>query len=147
MMGFKVWRLIKAYFKPSWTSDQFGQPAKMSGFVLIAIWILRFETGWKLKVNHGFKTDGHSKNSQHYKGTAVDFRFVTNTSYYDQIKRVEEILKAWQLWNFVGLGLYPDWNNPGFHIDARGHKARWGYVSGIMVGYIAARNKAKEKVK
>jgi hypothetical protein len=116
-----IWKLIAAYFKPSGTSDNFGDGARLSGFLLFALWVIRFNTGWKLAVNNAYETD---------------------TPYPDQIKRVEEILRDWQLWGFVGLGIYPDWNRPGFHIDARGRKARWGYIAGKMVSYEAARDHA-----
>ena len=153
-MGLSIWRLIAAYFKPRGTGDSFGAPERMSGLVLLVIWVIRFSTGWKIRVNHGHKTGGHSKNSQHYKGTALDFHFITETPFYEQILKVEQILKAWQLFDFVGLGIYPDWNTPGFHIDARGSKARWGYINKVvrgvvktvMVGYDVAKNKAKEVV-
>lgn len=143
-MGLNIWRLISDYFKPSGTSDSFGVPERMSGLVLLVIWVIRFSTGWKISVNHGYKTDGHSENSQHYKGTALDFYFITKMPFYEQIERVEKILKDWQLFDFVGLGIYPDWNRPGFHIDARGHKARWGYIGSERVSYIVAKDKAKD---
>jgi hypothetical protein len=145
MLGEKIWRLIEAYFKPSGTSDSFGKPAKMSGFVLFAIWALRFCTGWRLSVNHGYKTDGHSKGSQHYKATAIDFHFLTDVPYHEQIEKVERILKDWQLFNFVGLGIYPDANTPFFHIDARGRKARWGFLGGVQVSYKKAKEAAKNE--
>ena len=27
---------------------------------------------------------------------------------------------------FKGIGVYPNWNNPGLHIDMRRTEARWG---------------------
>lgn len=142
MVKNSIWKLIAAYFKPSGTSDNFGDGARLSGFLLFALWVIRFNTGWKLAVNNAYETGGHTGGSQHYKANAADFRFITDTPYPDQIKRVEEILRDWQLWGFVGLGIYPDWNRPGFHIDARGRKARWGYIAGKMVSYEAARDHA-----
>jgi hypothetical protein len=44
-----------------------------------------------------------------------------------------------------GLGIYPDWAHPGFHLDLRGYKARWGRVEGSYVAYEEALHFAKEK--
>ena len=39
-----------------------------------------------------------------------------------------EALNDLQVAEKVGFGIYPDWNSPGFHLDARGEWARWGYI-------------------
>ena len=68
-------------------------------------------------VHEGFAIDGHVKNSYHYKGEAIDFH----------IKGMK-FSKAWRILNrvvyFGGLGAYPYWNNPGYHIDI-GKFRRW----------------------
>jgi hypothetical protein len=47
---------------------------------------------------------------------------------------VDQYLAAERFDDFNGIGVYPDWNNPGLHIDARpkafklGGDARWGCI-------------------
>lgn len=153
-MGLKIWEFIKKFFVPYGTSDNFGAADKLSGFVLFAIWVLRFSTGWKIIVHCALDTTGHSENSEHYKGNAIDFHFVTDVAFYAQVVKVEKLLLAWQFFNFVGLGIYPDWNNPGFHLDTRGKKARWGFLNkqvgsqvvAEMVSYNRAKGTAKKRM-
>ena len=55
----------------------------------------------------------HSKNSFHYKGMAVDLHF----------ERYKQLIKTSELFEFIvnewigGIGVYPHWNAPGFHLD------------------------------
>ncbi|MCK4822302.1 hypothetical protein KA005_41450, partial [bacterium] len=100
---------------------------KMSGLLLFVLHDIRFRSGWPTIIHCG--TQGkHCKGSYHYKGMAVDFHFVvpnSSISFRDQSKFLMQYLVDMQLDNFVGLGIYPEWNNPGFHLDTRGKKARW----------------------
>lgn len=63
-----------------------------------------------------------SPKSQHYvdESHAIDFHVVTDMSLFDQFIA---------LTRFPGtgaIGVYPYWNNPGFHIDMRdGERAYW----------------------
>ena len=55
----------------------------------------------------------HSKNSFHYTGMAVDLHF----------ERYKQLIKTTELFEFLvkewigGIGVYPHWNAPGFHLD------------------------------
>jgi uncharacterized protein YcbK (DUF882 family) len=58
---------------------------------------------------------GHAKRSLHLKEMgckAVDFHFVTDTTLREQYNWVCRM-------GFGGVGVYPEWNNPGFHVDIR----------------------------
>jgi len=73
----------------------------------------------------------HCKNSYHYQGKAVD-------CYAKGISLLAFYLAA-ERFSFGGIGIYPNWNNPGLHLDVRlveddifprvEPAARWGKVN------------------
>jgi len=69
-------------------------------------------------INVAYNDSGHSKNSYHYKGKAVDFYFkgLTNLEQFACISAVPEL---------KGIGYYPWWNNPGWHCDIRENNLFW----------------------
>ncbi len=91
------------------------------------------------------KTDNspHVANSRHFEGIACDFHIAGNAGYFGEIRTLETVLDTMKVSHAVGLGLYPEWNNKGFHLDTRGVKARWGQKGGQYVGYDVARNIAE----
>lgn len=71
--------------------------------------------GWICYVHEGFAYAGHTENSQHYLGLAIDLHFEKDgevVPLFDQF-----ILSIRFDWN--GLGLYPFWDHPGLHCDMR----------------------------
>lgn len=80
---------------------------------------------WPMIIHCCYAESGHAENSYHYQGLATDFHFKTNVSLKNQYKVLRGFLKQLNLWNYVGIGVYDDWNNPGFHIDSRGEPVRW----------------------
>lgn len=68
--------------------------------------------------------------SYHNLGNAIDFHF-THISQRDAYNIILNTLHDWQVINHTGLGVYPQWTNPGFHLDVRDFKntpARWAHV-------------------
>ena len=119
-----IWTRINRYFS---LQEKWGEPQKISGMLLMILYDLRFYSGWPIIIHCGTQGE-HCKKSYHYKGLAVDFHFKTpngSVTYHNQVKYLLEYLEDMQLADFVGLGSYPHWNSPGFHLDVRGHKARW----------------------
>jgi hypothetical protein len=80
---------------------------------------------WPMEIHCSYATSGHSDNSYHYKGLATDFHFVSHETIAYQYEILELALESLNLSHFVGIGIYPKWNNPGFHFDSRGFRARW----------------------
>lgn len=101
------WRHIK-YFTPE---ENWGKPEKMDDLLLKNLDLLRDFVGFPFKVHCGYATTGHSKNSYHYKGLAVD-------GHFEKLSLVEQFLFAIQF-SFNGIGIYPYWENPGLHLDLR----------------------------
>lgn len=128
-----IWDKIDPYF---YREEPWGDPDKMSGALLMILFDLRFHSAWKIIIHCG--TQGkHCEGSYHYKGLAVDFHFKTPSgsfTFREQAKYLMQYLADMQLDSSTGLGIYPQWNNPGFHLDVRGTKARWLKQDGKYVG-------------
>ena len=71
---------------------------------------------WVLIIHAGKATNGHSKNSQHYKGKAIDFHWVDKTGKVVPLFAQEKVA---DLFPWIGKGSYPGWNSPGLHRDLR----------------------------
>lgn len=118
-----IWNRLKYFNK----DENWGDPWRMNGLILLLIDVIREEMEARFVVSFG-NMGKHIPGSQHHPGNALDGYFISNMSFYSQILKLENILKGLQVENRVGLGLYPAWNTPGFHIDVRGFKARWGWI-------------------
>lgn len=138
------------YFK---IGESWGDYKKMHPLIIIILEKFRsaLPSGYWIKVHCGYKQGGHTKNSYHYQGKAVDFhvvgcsfieaerhlmRFLKRAIYYDN--------KEYYLLNYVGLGIYPEWQDPGFHLDIRGQKASWSKLNGSHRPYEFGMEKARE---
>ncbi len=124
-------------------SDNWGDPDKMDSITVLLVdkvWSM-LGPDMSIKIHCAYDTEGHSPKSQHYLAKAVDFH-IEGCSFPDAIFLIESILIALQVDGLVGLGIYPEWNNPGFHLDTRGTRARWGLVGREYIAY----DKAKETV-
>ena len=117
------WKQIK-YFSPK---ENWGDPEQMSFELLRRLDGLREFCSHRIIIHCGYAIDGHTKNSQHYLGRATDFHIIGVTL-------INQYLLA-ERFNFGGIGIYPEWNNPGLHCDVR-HKDsekpqdRWVRING-----------------
>jgi uncharacterized protein YcbK (DUF882 family) len=127
MINQRVWDAIHPYFRPYNTSDKWGDPEKIDPLLLYSLYSLRKAIGLPIHIHCG--TQGkHVEGSFHYNGLAVDVHIGKDVPVLDQYLMVEK----YNL--FTGIGLYPDWNNPGLHLDiGRGTKrpARWVKKNGV----------------
>ena len=133
-----IWGEIKHFS----LSENWGNPNKINGLLLllldkIADNVRKYVRQKDKKVapciiHCAYDTSGHVKNSQHYKGNAVDFHF-ENISTKEAYTIILKTLNDYQATAFVGFGVYPDWYNKGFHLDLRGYKARWSRINGIYI--------------
>jgi hypothetical protein len=129
--------------------ESWGDPTRVSGILLLTLDALRGIVRHKFIIHCCWADSGHSSNSQHYLGNAVDFH-VEGCNPFIAVGLIEEALAELQAAEHCGLGLYPDWRPvPGFHFDVRGERARWGFVSGdeaaVQVSYDTARKIIRER--
>ena len=123
-MNLTQWNDIK-YFSPE--KDNFGDPFMMRPEIFYPLDRLRKYVGQPIVVHCGYeqrKTGGY-----HPLGLAVDIHIV-------DMHVVDQFIAASRFDEFNGIGVYPYWNNPGLHLDARPKErrlwpdARWGCIKG-----------------
>lgn len=119
-------RLI--YFK---RTEHWGDPARMNGALLILLDAVRGIVGFPFVIHSAYRAGAGQ--GEHGYGNAVDFHIEGLEPYMAYLKLIEALAEL-QALEFVGLGVYPQWNNPGFHLDGRGRKARWGQLAGKYCG-------------
>lgn len=118
--------------------ENWGDISKLQWYHVHHLYLIRDYIGWPMII-HGSVEAGHSTTGWHPKGMATDFHFETTESLNIQARLLLNALELFNLFSFVGLGIYLDWGCPGFHLDSRGFKARWGRRS-IHEGYISFEN-------
>jgi hypothetical protein len=106
-----TWLELNKYFWP----EEFGAEAyeNMEDAFLLKLYRFRVAIGAPMLIHEGYATSGHSTNSYHYKGRAVDFHFIHDPA---TVRRV--VVTAVKC-GLHGIGIYPHWNRPGFHLDDR----------------------------
>jgi hypothetical protein len=141
------WKLIEGF-----TGDEnWGGSEKVNIFLIMLMekvmmaFRYRHDANAECIIHCGYEQSGHSACSQHYRGNATDFHINTKLPYFEQIPAMIGIITDLGASNHVGLGIYPDWNNPGFHLDVRGKIARWGFIGNEQVSLDAAARHARHK--
>jgi len=111
-----LWQKI-ADFVP----DKFGC-VDMDGVLIYTLQQMRNYVGKPIIIHCGYEPRG---SGYHPKKCAVDLHI-------KDMHVVDQFLVASRFDNFNGLGVYPNWNNPGLHIDTRPKDkkfdvdSRWG---------------------
>lgn len=123
------WQLVK-YFK---AHEFMPNPYQMEQSIVFLIDTIRDLFNSPIHITSAWSPGtGHSATSQHYVGKALDF-WIEDIPFRDAVDLMEDFLSAPPRgigeWNKVGLGIYPAWSIPGFHMDTRGTMARWGAVT------------------
>ena len=128
LMTKEDWENVK-HFSPA---ENWGDPYRIEKDLVFLLDNLRDIFDHPFVIHCGFDTSGHSANSQHYVGRAVDFH-IEEIDFKDAVGLMNAFIGpppgGLGVAGKIGLGIYPHWNNPGFHLDTRGERARWGAVS------------------
>ena len=115
------WSLVR-HFEP----EEFDCPARMVPEVVYELDAMRHFADSPCVVTSDFAISGHSTQSMHYRGLAVDLIF-------PRLSLLDQFLIATRF-SWTGIGLYPFWSYgdkicPGLHCDLRPLKddpeARW----------------------
>lgn len=127
----ETFQYFRPYFKET---EAWGDISKVQWYHVKHLFDLRekmhWQHDWPIIIYCCYESSGHSENSYHYKGLATDFHFKTDVEFKRQYEILKWYLLSLELWNFVGLGVYTDWNNPGFHLDSRGENVKWIQIDG-----------------
>jgi len=140
------WDVVK-YFRPL---EFPPRPDQMDRSVVFLVDTLRGLFNYPIHVTSAWSPGiGHSKNSQHYAGKAVDF-WVEGIRFVDAVNLMESFIasppQGIGVRGKIGLGIYPHWVHPGFHLDTRGMFARWGAVTRQGRQTYVSWNKAYEEI-
>lgn len=134
MMNDKLWENINYFDKEEWKKD----PSKASRLLVYETDKLRGRVVRPCYIHVCWDDSGHSANSYHYTGQAVDIHF--QESHHSNTKSKEdlftELLCILQSNNINGIGFYPDWEpRPGWHIDVRNREEKllWARIEGKYV--------------
>ena len=104
---------------------EFGPRAELVHPTLVHIMDeLRERSGWAIRINVAWAEKGHSEKSYHYAGQAIDFAFLRGSS-------LEQYCFLREFREIGGIGFYPEWNTPGWHIDLRSGFLQWVRHYGI----------------
>ena len=128
-------------------NEAWGDWRKINGllFLLLGVMrteILKLDSNASVIIHNAYESAGHNPKGEHPKGNAADFHVVTVIPYHELIGHLETIFRDLQVYDRIGFGIYPDWNNQGFHLDDRGYKARWGKVGDDYINYDDAKEYA-----
>tara|TARA_Y100000310_G_C20635866_1_gene791119 strand:- start:358 stop:777 length:420 start_codon:yes stop_codon:yes gene_type:complete len=131
LMTPKRWSVIK-YFS---VAEAWGDPHKMDIDLILALDKLREAADKPIIIHGGYAESGHSENSYHYRGMAADLHI-------EGYSLLDQFLLAERQGVFGGIGVYPfpEWNNPGLHLDVRKSyqkPVRWARIDGKYVGLTA----------
>lgn len=121
-------------YEPDFTiNEAWGDLSRVHWWHIHHLWLIRTMMitqgyDWPMIIHCCYEATGHASKSFHSregKSCATDYHFVTDEPLTVQREVLEKVLSDLGLANKVGLGAYPFWNNPGFHIDGRGRRVRW----------------------
>lgn len=131
MMKLESFENFSPYFTPY---ENWGEISMVKWWHIKHLYDIRIameeKYNWPIIIHCCYETSGHSKKSYHHKGMATDFNFKTDKPFYFQYEMLKKALILLDLWEFSGVGCYPEWNAPGFHLDGRGYGLRWYRANG-----------------
>lgn len=108
------WSQIRHFDRNEWPKD----PSKVNPKLIYTMDDVREGAGVPVWIHVAYEEDGHSPNSYHYRGDAVDFHFGVSEKAGKKLSYLEQFVVLSQ-YPFGAIGFYPFWNNPGWHVDLR----------------------------
>lgn len=128
-----MWSNFAPYFNKK---ENWGDHSKVLWFHIHHLWLIRTHPlliECPMIIHCSYEETGHGSNSYHHRdgvSVATDFHFKCKEVLKCQSHKMVMVLRDLNLSNLCGLGVYPEWNNPGFHFDSRGKRMRWGKING-----------------
>lgn len=97
------------YFEPN---ENWGNISKLDVNLVYGLDRLRKICGLPIHIHCAVDERPDNPTSYHPRGMAADIHI-------ERMSLLSQFLWAIKVRRFGGIGLYPDWNNPGLHIDTR----------------------------
>ena len=109
------WEMITHFNK----NENWGDAHKMSLTLVYTLDRLRQYIGKPIVIHCGYELRDFG--GQHPLGNAVDCHCIG-------MDLIEFFIAASRFTEFKGIGIYPNWENPGLHLDVRAElkRAQWG---------------------
>ncbi len=123
-----LWKEVE-HFRPD-GADNWGDPYKMEASIVFGLMGFRKYVGRPVHVHCGW--EARTTGGWHPTGCGTDV-------HVEGLHVVDMYLAAERFDEFNGIGIYPNWNNPGLHLDTRPHDktaidSRWACLeSGVYV--------------
>ena len=119
------WSTVKYFRKEEWGKD----PENVHPLLVHIVDEIRYLSGVPISIHVAWDDSGHSTKSYHYRNPslAVDLHFQAGRiSYTEQL----QLFLAYK--EIGGIGFYPSWAHPGWHIDLRqGQRLFWIQKNGV----------------
>lgn len=114
------------HFEPYFSADEkWGNILNLKWHHVHHLFMIRDMIKIPMSIHCSADNEGHAPDSLHYQGLATDFHLRNGTCLERQYIEIISCLETLNLLNFVGVGVYPGWSRPGFHIDSRGSGLLW----------------------
>ena len=150
---------LHRYYSDCFTEEQFN--GKLAGvnvsiIDLVCDFVRHSNYAYTVVIHSGLRTkqiglqthNGKWHGSRHLLGVALDFHLEEagyhlmdkqdkEISYYRKTLELEHFLANGSIDDLVGFGLYCVQNNPFFHLDTRGFRARWARMTPTGYKYVA----------
>lgn len=100
-------------------SEWVRDPSRVDTRLCHALEAVRKSGGVPVTIHVAYDTSGHAPSSYHYRGQAVDFHFSPRLPLADQLAAILSVT------GLGGIGYYPEWAHPGWHVDLRDDRLFW----------------------
>jgi len=104
---------------PNFTPEELGA-VDMNRELMFKLQAFRDAIRHPVVVHCGYE----DRRGYHGKKMAVDFHISGHKDWWRQFELLLQV-------GFKGVGWYPQWNNPGWHVDVREHLLIWRRVDGV----------------
>ena len=107
--------------------------------VLVILSIVSRKIGKSVVAHSGVRPmrSDHHPSVPHTVGGAIDFHFGESSDacsmHNDYYRMIDELYKLGVV-SYTAIGVYHQWNNPGFHLSLSKTTRRWSEVDGVYVG-------------
>lgn len=130
MTSSRPWHTLRHFTRGEWGPGD--APERVAWDLVRLMDDVREAAGVPITIHEAWAESGHAPKSYHYTGLACDFHFKPDDDFRaaDQYDLLSEFLEI------GGMGYYPGWNQPGWHIDLRpGNRRRCWIMTGDQYFY------------